>query len=274
MNRDQRREWRRYVLGCADLTPAHKVVLLGLETFADFPAGTNARPGVAALAEVCGLSGRMVDYALQRGRRLKLVEQTGRANPKRGLAAVYRLLPTPISTRTSVRVETDFNTQKTVFNTQKPAVSTRTHVRATNKDSPSHNTKAEKAGAPEGAHVPAVPTQHSRDATSNQQRLDGRTLAQSVIPKHYPRQEILKLGEKANELLAEGIPRDTVEAALQLWLTKPDAGPGLLPSLVSEVIKNREAPRTNGHRPSTADDRVRQAQALKAKFAPISLEHE
>lgn len=113
MNKQQRREWRAQVFGHAELTPAQKLVLLALEGYADYPAGTNARPGVAALAGMCGLKTRAVEGALQSGRQLKLIEQTSRANPIRGLAAVYQLL-TPRadggdSTRVSMRIEGDVN---------------------------------------------------------------------------------------------------------------------------------------------------------------------
>ena len=108
MNREQRRQWRQYVLGCPDLTPAQRVVLLALETFAVYPAGTNARPGVDALAQMCGFGRRVVLSALDAGRRLKLIEPTARANPVRGWVAVYRLLPVPISRCTSVHIEAGF----------------------------------------------------------------------------------------------------------------------------------------------------------------------
>jgi hypothetical protein len=143
VTREQRRHWRQYVLGCTDLSHAQRLVLLALEGFADFPAGTNARPGIAALAEICGLVPRVVDTALDKGRRLRLIDQTARANPKLGLAAVYRLLPVPISTRTGVRAETGFNTHETRFNTHRDDISTRTGVRPTNKDDQSITPKGE-----------------------------------------------------------------------------------------------------------------------------------
>ena len=45
--------WRRHVIGLpkADLSPDQKLVHLALETFADYGDGTNARPGIQALAE-------------------------------------------------------------------------------------------------------------------------------------------------------------------------------------------------------------------------------
>ncbi|ODR20791.1 hypothetical protein [Mycolicibacterium porcinum] len=153
MNRAEHRAWRQYMFGCPDLTQGQRLVLLALSTFADFPDGTNARPGVAALAEMCACGPRIVESALHHGRLLKLIDQTGRANPKAGLAATYRLLPVPVSTRTSVRPETDFNPHKTDFNPHESVISTRTSVQPTNKDSPSHNTKGESARAT-GTYLP------------------------------------------------------------------------------------------------------------------------
>lgn len=100
MTPEQRREWRKTVFGFAnpDLKHAHKVVLLALETFADYPEGTNARPGVDRLAEWCSVNESTVRRAIEAGQQLGLIEQTARANPKRNLAAVYRLLPQIVST--------------------------------------------------------------------------------------------------------------------------------------------------------------------------------
>ena len=112
MTGTQWHRWTRWVLGSDSLTHAQKLVLLALQTFADYPAGTNARPGVATLAVACGLKERAVRYALAAGERLKLIEQTGPANPKRGHAATYRLISSgtampveSVSSGTSVPVE-------------------------------------------------------------------------------------------------------------------------------------------------------------------------
>lgn len=95
MTPEQRRHWVRVVLSFdpALLTAAQKNVLLALETFADYRNGTNARPGETNLAALCALTPRAVRTALARGRELGLIEQTGLANSRMGLAAVYRLLP-------------------------------------------------------------------------------------------------------------------------------------------------------------------------------------
>lgn len=96
MSPEQRRLWIRRVLGCESLTAAQKNVLIALETYANYHDGTNAFPGEANLAEMCGLQVRAVNGALARGQELGLIEQTKPANSRAGLAAVYRLLP-PLS---------------------------------------------------------------------------------------------------------------------------------------------------------------------------------
>jgi hypothetical protein len=104
MNKTEHREWRICVLG-ADLTWAQKVILLALETFADYPAGTNARPGVELLADMCGCDRHTVGEALDAGVEVGLIEQTARQVPKKKRAAVYRLLPQPVSTAATTAIE-------------------------------------------------------------------------------------------------------------------------------------------------------------------------
>lgn len=247
MNREQRRQWRRCVLACPDLTHGERLVLLALEMFADFPSGTDARPGVAVLAEVCGCGTRVVERALHEGRRLKLIEQTARANPKRGLAAVYRLLPAPLSTRTSVHVETDFNPHETDFNPHESVISTRTTVQPPNKDHQAINTKAARAREP----VPVDPIGIEAAATAGQ-------LVTQLIGPRYPRRDRAKLQTLAAELITDGTPVAVVAEALQRWLTKPGFGAAILPGLVSDVIRSR-----NGRPLQGADLKVAQYQALK-----------
>ncbi len=63
-------------------------------------------------------------------------------------------------------------------------------------------------------------------------------LIRTVIPSEHPQAVKTDLALRTNALLKQGIPEPTVRAALELWLTKPNVGPGILPSLVSEVIKS------------------------------------
>ncbi|MDV3136756.1 hypothetical protein [Mycobacterium sp. 29Ha] len=92
--------WRRRVI-VADLSPVRKLVLLALETFADYRDGTNAHPGERVLADMCNLTTRAVRDALACGRDLGLIERTDVANPKRGKSDVYRM----VTTGTTVPVE-------------------------------------------------------------------------------------------------------------------------------------------------------------------------
>jgi hypothetical protein len=88
----------------------------------------------------------------------------------------------------------------------------------------------------------AVPIPEPDDAIA---ATPGADLVQRIIPKEHPPATRTALRHRASELLNNGTPKATVEAALQLWLTKPTLGPHALPALVSEVIKNRAA--TNPH---------------------------
>ena len=104
MNKAEHRQWRVCVLG-AGLTEMQRLVLLALETFADYPAGTNARPGVELLAEMCRCDRHTAGEALRAGVKAGLIEQTARQVPKMKRAAVYRLLPQPVSRASSAAVE-------------------------------------------------------------------------------------------------------------------------------------------------------------------------
>ncbi len=181
MNKAQRKDWRQYVFGCAELTPAERLVLLALEGFADYPQGTNAYPGVKKLADICALKHRVVEYALARGRDLNLIRQTARANPKRNQAAVYRLVPAPVSTRTSVRVEEDFNPHETEFQSARTDVSTRTSVQPTNPLTPIQSTEREKAAAGCADAAPAP-----MSSQEEEQPPDDPGPPEPFCPRHMP----------------------------------------------------------------------------------------
>lgn len=70
----------------------------------------------------------------------------------------------------------------------------------------------------------------------------GADLVRRVIPETIPGANRTMLRIKASALLNDGTPADVVEEALQVWLTKTDVGPGILPSLAADVVKRR-----NGH---------------------------
>ncbi len=70
----------------------------------------------------------------------------------------------------------------------------------------------------------------------------GAELVRRIIPSEHPAAVQTALRHRASELVNTGTPAADVEAALRLWLTKPNLGPNVLPSLVSEVLKSRQMP--------------------------------
>ncbi|WP_280412653.1 hypothetical protein [Nocardia asiatica] len=57
-------------------------------------------------------------------------------------------------------------------------------------------------------------------------------------------------------LLDEGYDSDTITAGLERWLARPDAKPGLLPHLVSDVIRERERGTTAGTNLPKSDQKL------------------
>ncbi|WP_280465650.1 hypothetical protein [Nocardia brasiliensis] len=62
--------------------------------------------------------------------------------------------------------------------------------------------------------------------------------------KHLPKANQTALANQTSLLLREGHPPDVISEALERWLTRPDAKPGLLPFLVGDIIKARSATTT------------------------------
>ncbi len=93
--------------------------------------------------------------------------------------------------------------------------------------------------------------------------VDGWCHVRDLIPDEHPQVVRTGLAIQAASLLSGGTTDADVRDALTLWLRKPSLGPGVLPSLVSEAIRNRDWANKPGARRSTTDDRVAQVQALK-----------
>lgn len=228
MTPTQWRSWRRHVLAHSELTAAQKLVLLALETFADYPAGTNARPGVVRLAETCGLKIRVVEGTLTLARQLELIEQTARANPKRGRAACYRLISTrtdmhveTVSTRTSVQAESGFQPAQNEFQPARNSVSTRTSVQPT-----------------ESEHQVISPISAGALWRARGEAVD--EMIESTISVRLPGQTRARLRKNAVELLEELDDPETLAVALTRWGERSDAGPGLLPDLYADVVREFE----------------------------------
>lgn len=123
----------------------------------------------------------------------------------------------------------------------------------THLEQPSHVSSAnERDEPPRGPAVDAI----------------GWRLVRDEIPADHPHAVRTDLAIRAGALLKSGTPETDVRAALSLWLAKPSLGPGVLPSLVSEIVRTRNRPPAPiAPQGSTADQRVAQAQAVKASIA-------
>lgn len=89
------------------------------------------------------------------------------------------------------------------------------------------------------------------------------SIVRDVVPIEHPQAVKTALAMEVGMLLKSGTPEADVRGALELWLSKSGLGPRTLPSLVSEVIRNRATPRPGAARPSTTDARVQAVQAAK-----------
>lgn len=92
--------------------------------------------------------------------------------------------------------------------------------------------------------------------------IDGWKLIRDLVSAEHPQAVRSGLAIEAATLVSAGTPEADIRDALSLWLAKPQLGPRALPSLVSEVIRNRSSP-TIGRRPSTTDSGIAAIQARK-----------
>lgn len=128
--------------------------------------------------------------------------------------------------------------------------------------------------AREASDPPAVanPYDDDRPAGRRGQAVppDGWGLVRSVIPESHPAATRSALAIQAGSLMRGGTPRSDVEAALRAWLGKPGSGPGLLPHLVSDVIRARDAP-VVARRPSKAERQFAALESAKTNPDPAVL---
>lgn len=137
MTPKQRRAWRIHVLGAEGLTHTQRLVILALEEYVNYDDGTNAFPGVAGLASMCGVEEKTVRRALDTAwRRLGLIEKVAPANPKAHKSTVWKLvstgLPSPLETdfkRTGESTRNHFNRTRQSISTglQSPPTTSRPH---------------------------------------------------------------------------------------------------------------------------------------------------
>lgn len=89
-----------------------------------------------------------------------------------------------------------------------------------------------------------VDTPHVSNATAAEPRgpavpIHAWTLIKNIIPREHSQATKTALALEASAMLTAGTPDDDVRAALELWLTKPNIGPRVLPHLLSDVLRAR-----------------------------------
>lgn len=109
--------------------------------------------------------------------------------------------------------------------------------------------------------------------------IDGRRLVRAKISLEHPPAVHTELSIQAAAMLKAGTAPETIEAALDLWLTKPNLGPKTLPSLVSEIIRSRTRPAATPQGASTLSknatgDEIRQAAAAAREQALAELRND
>src|SRR5699024_4664761 len=69
--------------------------------------------------------------------------------------------------------------------------------------------------------------------------IQGWKLVREHTPANLGQSSRSMLAIRVDEMIRSGTPEPDVRACLDLWMTKPEAGPGLLPHLLAEVVKTR-----------------------------------
>lgn len=128
-------------------------------------------------------------------------------------------------------------------------------------------------GNPDGSHadvripsrpVPSVPNGTEPPAASGEPPATAQTIVGEWIDrcaKRPPKQVIGQISKLVKGMLDDGQHPDDVRRGLAAWMAK-NLHPSTLPSVVNEVMNHGAV----GVRPSTADQAVANAQALKGRF--------
>jgi hypothetical protein len=148
----------------------------------------------------------------------------------------------PSHNRSQVRSQT--NSQVPSQNNRKTIA--KTENKQKNKNPPSASKEVTQERARDPLRAPAIahetlPDPHPVPGITGAHAGDAYRLVDRAIGRNHPSAVRTALAIEVKGLLRDGIDPELITATLELWLTKPNCGPRVLPSLVSEVIKTREA---------------------------------
>lgn len=91
-------------------------------------------------------------------------------------------------------------------------------------------------------------------------------LVATLVPANIPAAVKTSLRLQASVLMVgDQLPADVVAESLRRWCAKPDAGPGLLPHIASEVVRENAGLAANGGRPPGPTNKLRSIAELAAR---------
>lgn len=227
---------------------AERLVLLAIADCAN-ASGHDAWPSMTELCRKTRLSERGVQKAIRRLEEMGELRVT--KNAGRGRTNRYQIvMETPNEVQGSEGQNPEPRTPRTEFAPEPGSPQTPNLVRETPNEV--HPEPSEPSGEPS---VPTAPT--------------AQTLVAEWVDhcnKRPPGRVIGQIAKEIGALLAEGIAYADVRAGLAAWHSK-GLHPSTLASVVHEVMNSPSSAAVPKPKPSTADQRVAQGQALKAEFA-------
>jgi hypothetical protein len=236
-------------------------------------------PGIATLAADTGLTDTGVrngiDWLESNGFVEKLV-RGGRSGDGKSRSTRYRLKFATISTATPVAVEGNLNRHETTSQPQRNDVSTATPVAPNRPENRTEN-RTEPPYPPQPQTSPPDPRTDERGkalAKIRQANLTARSPEAYRIAQAFSDSQpvpiesglLAEISAEVAKCLRANIPPTAIAAGLQAWTHSDRLYPSQIPRFVHKA--------NNGQPVATSDQRVAQAQALKAKFANIRLELE
>ena len=79
-------------------------------------------------------------------------------------------------------------------------------------------------------------------------------LVEECVDANHPRIIIRQLAQQVEKLMREHVSNGLIREALKEWDTRPDAGPPMLPHLISTVIRRRRAQQRQDERRASLTD--------------------
>jgi len=105
------------------------------------------------------------------------------------------------------------------------------------------HSSALNVGGERASETPAAPAETVAAGDPDTVLPRASRLVSTLVPLTIPAPVRTQLRLQASQLMhRDGLDADTVAEALRRWTVRPEAGPGLLPHLAADVVRERQAP--------------------------------